>query len=348
MTVLRVSLCCWLPCSVSPRSRSRTTFTPGVTPSQAVTRASRRTRQAPGGRPGRGFLRPSPRAHSESATTSVCGAPSRRSRAVAGARGVSTAAVARRSSGRRQVALADVVAEGRPGRRHAPATCSASSRAIGEGAEPTGHRRTRRSMPPCGPILPTPMPSTTSSSFCAGSGWSGSREGEGRTRRGRPRPCVRRCGCRATGVGILMVLAARLLRAPWGLLLCAPALVPLVALAVAFARQRRVALALGLEPVPGRRALRAAAPLVLACLLVGVAAARPVMDDDGAADGANASEVVFVTDVSQSMLAAPRAGAPTRLERTRFIVRQHACRRSRRAGGLAGLTDRALPYPSRP
>lgn len=142
----------------------------------------------------------------------------------------------------------------------------------------------------------------------------------------------------------MRVLADVSLQAPWGLLVCAPALVPVVALAVAFARQRRVALELGLEPVPGRRALRAAAPLVLACLLVGIAAARPVMTTRDRQMARTESEVVFVTDISRSMLASARAGAPTRLERARAVIRRLRAAVPDVPAGLAGLTDRALPY----
>ena len=56
------------------------------------------------------------------------------------------------------------------------------------------------------------------------------------------------------------------------------------------------------------------------------------------------SEVVFVTDVSQSMLAAPRAGAPTRLDRARSVVRRMRAAVPDVPAGVAGLTDRALPY----
>lgn len=141
-----------------------------------------------------------------------------------------------------------------------------------------------------------------------------------------------------------MALAALSLRSPWGLLLCALALVPLGVIALAFARQRRVARALGLEPPPGLRATKAVARPVLACLLVGVAAARPVWMTTERQAARTSSEVVFVTDVSQSMLAAPRAGAPTRLDRTRFIVRQMRAAVPDVPAGVAGLTDRALPY----
>jgi hypothetical protein len=56
------------------------------------------------------------------------------------------------------------------------------------------------------------------------------------------------------------------------------------------------------------------------------------------------SEVVFVTDVSLSMLASTRAGAPTRLDRERAVVRRLRTAVPDVPAGLSGLTDRALPY----
>jgi len=141
-----------------------------------------------------------------------------------------------------------------------------------------------------------------------------------------------------------MALADLSLLSPWGLLACALALVPLGAFALAFARQRRVAGALGLEPVSTRRAARAAALPVLACLLVGVAAARPVLTTTERKTARTDSEVVFVTDISRSMLAAPGPGAPTRLDRARTVVQQLRATVPDVPAGVSGLTDRALPY----
>jgi hypothetical protein len=128
------------------------------------------------------------------------------------------------------------------------------------------------------------------------------------------------------------------------LLLCALALVPLGAVGLALVRQRRVARALGLGPAQGRRAVSAAALPLLACILVGVAAARPVLTTTERQTARTSSEVVFVTDVSLSMLAAPSAGAPTRLDRARSIVQQLRAAVPDVPAGVAGLTDRALPY----
>ena len=137
----------------------------------------------------------------------------------------------------------------------------------------------------------------------------------GRLARGRGR-LVRRLrrlapgrGRRAAGVGLLMVASVSLL-APYGLLACLLALVPLAVVALAFRRQRRVSRALGLEPVPGRRALRAAALPAVACLLLGIAVAQPAITTTTERSARTSSEVVFVADVSRSMTASSGPGAP--------------------------------------
>ena len=56
------------------------------------------------------------------------------------------------------------------------------------------------------------------------------------------------------------------------------------------------------------------------------------------------SEVVFVVDVSRSMLAASSAEGPTRLDRARDVVRSLRASVDAVPAGLTGLTDRALPY----
>ncbi len=140
-----------------------------------------------------------------------------------------------------------------------------------------------------------------------------------------------------------MVASVSLL-APYGLLACLLALVPLAVVALAFRRQRRVSRALGLEPVPGRRALRAAALPAVACLMLGVAVAEPAITTTTERSARTSSEVVFVTDVSRSMTASSGPGAPTRLDRARSIVAELRRSVPDVPAGLSGLTDRVLPY----
>jgi hypothetical protein len=141
-----------------------------------------------------------------------------------------------------------------------------------------------------------------------------------------------------------MALAGISLVAPYGLLACALALVPLGVVALAFVRQRRVARALELEPAGARGAIRAAALPVVACLMLGVATAQPTLTTTAERSARTSSEVVFLTDVSLSMLAAPQPASPTRLDRARSVVEQLRGAVPEVPAGISGLTDRALPY----
>jgi hypothetical protein len=134
------------------------------------------------------------------------------------------------------------------------------------------------------------------------------------------------------------------LLAPYGLLACLLALVPPTVIALAFRRQRRVSRALGLEPVPGRRVVRAAALPAVACLMLGIAIAQPAITTTTERSARTSSEVVFVTDVSRSMTASSGPGAPTRLDRARSIVAELRGSVPDVPAGLSGLTDRVLPY----
>jgi len=129
---------------------------------------------------------------------------------------------------------------------------------------------------------------------------------------------------------------------PWAGLVGLVAILPLVAALLAAIRSRQVARAIGL--VPGSaRAAPAAAAAVIACLALAVATARPVLEEGERSVRAD-SEVVFVVDVTRSMLAAPSPSAPTRLDRARAaVVRLRSAVRNVPAG-VSGLTDRVLPY----
>ena len=140
-----------------------------------------------------------------------------------------------------------------------------------------------------------------------------------------------------------MVASVSLL-APYGLLACLLALVPVAVVALALRRQRRVSRALGLAPLPGRRALRAGALPAFACLMLGIAVAEPAVTTTTERSARTSSEVVFVTDVSRSMTASSGPGAPTRLDRARSIVAELRGSVPDVPAGLSGLTDRVLPY----
>jgi hypothetical protein len=131
---------------------------------------------------------------------------------------------------------------------------------------------------------------------------------------------------------------------PAMLALALAALVPVGAGAVAVARSRRATRALGLTPSPLGRAL---VPLVAGGLAVtagAAAAAQPVLHTTEGRRQRTSSEVVFVVDVSRSMLAAAGPEGPTRLDRARDVVRSLRAAVDDVPAGLSGLTDRVLPY----
>lgn len=134
------------------------------------------------------------------------------------------------------------------------------------------------------------------------------------------------------------------LASPAGAILCALALVPLAAGVAVLRRNARVASAIGLEPARPRAAWRGAAAAAVACALVGLAAAQPVLRTADIREVRTASEAIFVLDVSRSMAAATSPAAPTRLERARGAALRLRGAVREVPSGLAGLTDRVLPY----
>jgi len=119
---------------------------------------------------------------------------------------------------------------------------------------------------------------------------------------------------------------------------------PLAALLVARRRSERVARVLSLDP-PGRNALLVPViALVGVAVLVGTAAAQPVLVDAGAAPTRDDAELLAVVDVSRSMLAAPALGAPTRFDRARALARRVRAAVPEVPAGVVSISDRVLPH----
>lgn len=129
---------------------------------------------------------------------------------------------------------------------------------------------------------------------------------------------------------------------PWAALVGLVALLPLAASVLAARRSRALAHALGLEAARAWRPLATGAA-VAACLALAVAAARPVLEQGERQVRADA-EVVFVVDVSRSMLASSSPGAATRLDRAREVTRRLREAVPDVPASVSGLTDRVLPY----
>lgn len=119
---------------------------------------------------------------------------------------------------------------------------------------------------------------------------------------------------------------------------------PLAAGLAVLRQARRAASTLGLTRAPLGRALVPLAAAVLACVAGAAAAAQPVLVTTEVRRQRTASEVVFIVDVSRSMIAARSAEGPTRLDSAKEVVRTLRASVEDVPAGLTGLTDRALPY----
>jgi hypothetical protein len=123
---------------------------------------------------------------------------------------------------------------------------------------------------------------------------------------------------------------------------CFAALLPIATLAVARRRAARAAAAIGL---PARRlGYRRALVLAAACCAFGLAAAQPALRRDDHRQERTDVQALFVVDVSRSMLASSGPASPTRLERARGAALELRGEIPEVPAGLAGLTDRVLPY----
>jgi hypothetical protein len=131
---------------------------------------------------------------------------------------------------------------------------------------------------------------------------------------------------------------------PVALLFAALAAVPL---AIFLGRRRRaeqVQRALGLPPATPRNWLLLAACLAAVPVLVGIAAAQPVVTSTRTVPQRSDAEVFIVMDTSRSMLASAGSGAPTRFERAREQALALQEQLPEVPLGIASMTDRVLPH----
>lgn len=140
------------------------------------------------------------------------------------------------------------------------------------------------------------------------------------------------------------MVASLTLLSPWGLLAILVAVVPVLAVASSARRAARAARSLRLPAPSPWPAVAAASTAGLALALVGLAAAQPTIETTQRRAVRSESQVMYVVDVSRSMLASSAAGVPTRLDRARDVVRRIQAEMPDVRAGLAGLTDRVLPY----
>jgi hypothetical protein len=132
--------------------------------------------------------------------------------------------------------------------------------------------------------------------------------------------------------------------APAGALLCLAALAPLGAVLLSERRIQRLVRRLGLRKASARGPALRATALVAACVLLGLAVARPALRTVETQAARTDAQAFFVLDVSRSMLASQGRSAPTRLERAKEAALRLRGELGSVPAGVAGLTDRVLPY----
>jgi hypothetical protein len=124
-------------------------------------------------------------------------------------------------------------------------------------------------------------------------------------------------------------------------------LVALVGIAVVLSaenRSRRVARALGLVPKGPLAGIGAVVAIAASGILIGVAAAQPVVSDVGVREGRTDVEAIFVFDISRSMLARHSRTGPTRFERATEAGKELRSRIPTVPVGVSSITDRLLPH----
>lgn len=107
---------------------------------------------------------------------------------------------------------------------------------------------------------------------------------------------------------------------------------------------RKARSALGLkEPALGTLLVPVIALAAVPCLL-GIAATQPVIETNRTLPQRTDAQAFVLMDISRSMLASERSGGPHRLDRARQIAEKVADEIPELPIGLAGFTDRVLPY----
>jgi hypothetical protein len=129
-----------------------------------------------------------------------------------------------------------------------------------------------------------------------------------------------------------------------GLLLALGAGLPLLVHHLRERRGRQVRRALGLDDPPRRAGAPVVIALVAVPVLLGLAAAQPVVDLAREGVEREDAEVFVVLDTSRSMLAAARPDGETRFDRARALTLRLASELPEVPVGLASMTDRVLPH----
>jgi von Willebrand factor type A domain len=134
------------------------------------------------------------------------------------------------------------------------------------------------------------------------------------------------------------------LLAPSGLVLALGVVLPLVLLFVARRRARAVRRGLSLSEPSRRTVVVSVVALVATGVLVGLAAAQPVIERTRTLRERTDAEAFVVIDVSRSMLARREPGAPRRIDRAKGFAKSIRASLPEIRFGVASVTDRTLPH----
>ena len=131
---------------------------------------------------------------------------------------------------------------------------------------------------------------------------------------------------------------------PLGALLALGGLVPLVVLLVMRGRARSLRAALAVADVSRRGPRVALVSMLMAAVLLGLAAAQPILERTRSREVRTDAEAFVVIDVSRSMLAQSNPGSRTRIARAKSVARLVRASLEDVPVGIASLTDRVLPH----
>jgi hypothetical protein len=131
---------------------------------------------------------------------------------------------------------------------------------------------------------------------------------------------------------------------PWGALLALLLVLPVLAFLRLRERDRAVRETLRLPPVDRSALFAPVAAALLTSLLLTLAATQPALVRSSSQPRRTDAELLFVVDISRSMLASAAAGAPTRLDRAKRIAEHIRASVPAVRASIASVTDRVLPY----
>ena len=131
---------------------------------------------------------------------------------------------------------------------------------------------------------------------------------------------------------------------PAGFLVALAVVLPLLGFALLERRAGQVRRLLRLDAPDSRRRWEPIVLLSTIAVLLGIAAAQPVLSLTHDRKARGDAEVIFAIDVSKSMEASSSFGAPTRLDRAKALALRLRNELGDVPAGIVALTDRTLPY----